>query len=184
MKKPDELADPKKLPADLKVLLQELKIQEDDPLFAVLAWHWLRINESRDILEDRTAKLTSALDERKGAIEEKAREIGALMTVRQQQLETWSQTLQEIFQHLENVNQVLSEKPLAISKHITEQLAHPIGQSVTLIQQLAAESKELVTDLSAARQRLHRSHLITAFLSGYATAALILSWMVFHFYSH
>lgn len=184
MKKPDELADAKKLPPDLKVLLQELKIQEDDPLFAVLAWHWIRIDQSRDILEDRTAKLTSTLDERKGVIEEKVQQIAALLKVRKEELESWNETLQQIFQNLENVNTTLKDEPLAISKHITEQLAHPIGQSVTLVQQLASEIKGLVTDLSAARQRLHRSHVITAFLSGYATAALILSWIVFHFYSH
>jgi chromosome segregation ATPase len=184
MKEPTELADPKKLPDDLKVLLEKFKIQEDDPLLAVLAWHWARMNESRDVLRENTAQLTAALDERKAAIDEKVREIDALLKVRHEQLESWSQTLQAIFEHLEGLNKVLSEKPLGISKQITEQLAHPIGQSVTLVNQLSTDAKSLLADMEQSRKRLHRSHVITAFLSGYATAALILSWTLSHFFSH
>jgi hypothetical protein len=184
MKEPGELADPKKLPDDLKVLLEKHHVQEDDPLLALLAWHWARMNESRDVLRECTAQLTAALDERKAAIDEKVREIDALLKVRHEQLVSWSQTLQSIFEHLEGLNKVLSEKPLAISKQITEQLAHPIGQSVTLVNQLATDTAGLMGDVEKSRQRLQRSHVITAFLSGYATAALILSWTLSHFFSH
>jgi hypothetical protein len=184
MTKTEDIPKTKQLPDDLKLLLQELKIQDDDPLFAVLAWHWVRIDKTRDILEEKTGKLSAALDERKAAIEEKVQQLGALLNVRKEQFESWSGTLHEVFQHLEDINKVLSQKPLAISEAITEQLAHPIGQTVTLVQQLATESKELVIDVNSARRRLHRSHVITAFLSGYATAALLLSWSLLHFYSH
>jgi hypothetical protein len=182
--KSEELTGPQSLPADLKVILQNFKVREDDPLLAILAWHWHRINESRDILEDRTAKLTSALDERKGAIEEKVREIGALMQIRHDALKVWTDSLDEIFAGLQAVNQTLKTKPREIGEQIIKDLAHPIGQSVTLVQQLATESQKLMIDTNAVRQRLHRSHVVTAFLSGYATAALILSWIFFHISSH
>lgn len=184
MKEPAELADPKKLPDDLKLLLKEHNISKDDPLVAVLAWHWTRMNEGRDVLRECTAQLTAALDERQNAIQEKAFQIGALLDVRLKQLDEWTKTLQEVFGHLEALNKVLSEKPLAISEQITKELAHPIGQSVTLVKQLSTDTAGLLGDVGKSRQRLHRSHVITAFLSGYATAALILSWTLSHFFSH
>jgi DNA repair exonuclease SbcCD ATPase subunit len=184
MKEPAELADPKKLPDDLKLLLKEHHVSNDDPLVAVLAWHWARMNESRDVLRECTAQLTAALDERQNAIQERAFQIGALLDVRLKQLDEWTNTLQAAFGHLENINKVLSEKPLGISEQITKELAHPIGQSVTLVKQLATDTAGLISDVEKSRKRLSRSHLITAFLSGYATAALILSWTFSHFFSH
>jgi hypothetical protein len=169
MKKPDELANPDNLPADLKQLLQTFKVPGNDPLVAVLAWHWLRIEETRDII-----------DEKRAAFDESVGKISAILNVRKEQFESWSKTLQELFLHLQDINKALSDKPLAISKAIAEQLAHPIGQSVTLVEQLATDSQQLVTTVDASQKRLGRSHLITAFLSGYATAALIISWIFFH----
>jgi hypothetical protein len=182
MKEPTDLANPKKLPDDLKLLLKEHNVPENDPLLALLAWHWARMNESRDVLREGTAQLTAALDQRQNAIQERAFQIGALLDVRLKQLDEWSNTLKLTFEHLEGLSKVLSERPLGISKQITEELAHPIGQSVTLVRQLATDTEELLAQVDKSRRGLHRSHLITAFLSGYATAALILSWTLFHFF--
>jgi hypothetical protein len=76
MKSPTELADPEKLPNDLKLLLKEHKVPANDPLIALLAWHWLRINESRDALQDNRVKLELALDERREAIQENTFKLG------------------------------------------------------------------------------------------------------------
>jgi hypothetical protein len=184
VKETSELADLKKLPDDLKLLLREHHVSNDDPLVVVLAWHWQRMNKSRDLLEEATTALTVALDERQKAIQDKAFEIGALLDERLKQLDKWTTTLQQAFGHLETLNNVLSQKPLVISEQITQELAHPIGQSVTLVKQLATDTTGLVGDVGKERQRLYRTHVITAFLSGYATAALILSWTLFHFFLH
>ena len=184
MKEPAELADHRKLPDDLKVLLNNHKVPENDPLIALLAWHWTRMNESRDVIQECTVKLTAALDERKGAIEEKAREISALFKVRQDQMEEGNEILRTLLGHMDGINKALSDKPLAISEQITKDLAHPIGQSVALVKQLATDTAGLLGDVEKSRKRLTRSHVITAFLSGYATAALILSWTFSHFFLH
>ena len=172
MTKPEDLADPNKLPDDLKLLLTAFKIQENDPLVAILAWHWLRINQTCD-----------SLDAKRTAIDESAGKVQAILNVRKEQFESWTNTLLELFQHLDDINKKLTKEPLDICKAITEQLARPIGQSVELVQQLGTDAEKLVSRVDVSRERLTRANVITAFLSGYATAALIVSWIFFHFAS-
>jgi hypothetical protein len=184
MTTPAELVFPKDLPDDLKLILSEHHVQKDDPLVALLAWHWLRINQNRDILRESMAQFTAALDERKTEIQDKAYKIEALLEVRLTQLNGWTKTLQELTGHLEDLSKVLSEKPLAISEQITKELAHPIGQSVTVVKQLSIDAKSLLTDVEVSRKRLVWSHFVTTYLVGFTTGALIISWIYSHIFLH
>ena len=165
MKSPAELAYPESLPDDLKVLLHEQKIPFDDPLVALLAWHWLRINESRDAIQDGTLTLKVALDAR----------IGKILA--------HSDTLATLTGHLEKLSQVLAEKPLGISQQIQKELAQPIAESTQSAQQIVVELKAL-TDVNNTGKRFQRSRHIAAFLSGLSTGALLIPWTYSHLFSH
>lgn len=184
MTAPADLAFPKDLPDDLKLLLSDQHVPKDDPLVALLAWHWLRINQNRDVLRECMAEFTAAFDERKAEIQDKAYKMEAMLDVRLKQLDGWTTILKEVFGHLETLNQVLSEKPLAVSEQIAKDLAHPIGQSVTLVKQFAIDAKTLLTDVEIARKRLVWSHFVTTFLVGFTTGALIISWIYSHTFLH
>jgi hypothetical protein len=161
-----ELAYPESLPDDLKVLLLEQKVSVDDPLVALLAWHWLRINESRDAIQDSTLTLKAALDLRIGKIVAHA------------------DSLETLTGHLEALSQVLAEKPLGISQRIQAELAQPIAESVKSAQQIAFDLKTLLTDVNVTGKRFQRSRHIAAFLSGLSTGAMLIPWTYSHFFSH
>ena len=184
MNAPSELAYPEKLPDDLKLLLKEQKIPVNDPLIALLAWHWLRINETRDVIQDNRVKLVVALDERREAIQDDRLKLETALDKRLEKMVEWTEDLKLLNGHLEKLSEVLKEKPFRVSQQIQEELARPIAESVNSAKQLAASVGGLVNDVEKSRKRLHRSHVITAFLSGYATAALIISWTFSHFFSH
>jgi hypothetical protein len=166
MKNPTELAYPESLPDDLKVLLHEQRIPADDPLIVLLAWHWVRINESRDAIQDGTLTLKAALDLRIGKILAHAG------------------TLETITTHLENLSQVLAEKPLGVSRQLQTELAQPIAESVKSAQQIAHDLKVLLTDVNHTDRRFQRSRHTAAFLSGLSTGALLIPWTYSHFFSH
>jgi hypothetical protein len=161
-----ELAYPESLPDDLKVLLHEQKVPVDDPLVALLAWHWLRINESRDAIQDSTLTLKAALDLR----------IGKIIA--------HSDSLETLTGHLEALSQVLAAKPLGISQQIQAELAQPIAESVKSAQQIALDLKALLTDLNVTGKQFQRSRHMAAFLSGLSTGALLIPWTYSHFFSH
>lgn len=166
MNAPAELAYPESLPDDLKVLLHEQSVPSDDPLIALLAWHWLRINESRDAIQDGTLTLKAALDLRIGKIVAGA------------------ETLETINGHLERLSEVLREKPLGISQQIQAELAEPIAESAWTAHQIAHDLKTLLTDLNTTGRKLQRSRSLAAFLSGLSTGALLIPWTYSHFFSH
>ncbi len=184
MNAPVDLAYPKQLPDDLKLLLTQQKVPVDDPLIALLAWHWLRTNESRDEIKDNAVQLKSILDECREAIQNDRLKLETALDARLKSLGEWTDTLKFLNGHLEKLSEVLKEKPLGISQQIQTELAQPIAEGVKSTKQLAANVGGLVNDVDKSRKRLHRSHLITAFLSGYATAALIISWTFSHFFLH
>ena len=184
MKNPTELVYPKELPDDLKLLLQEHKTPADDPVIALLAWHWLRINKSSDIIGERAAELKKMLDEGRELAQDHRLRLEALFDERLKNLREWIKTLETLNGHLEKLSAVLSEKPLAVSKQIQEDLAKPIAASVQSVRQLTLNVGGLNDEVEKSRQRIHRSQIITVFLSGYSTAALIIAWIFCHIFSH
>ncbi len=166
MKSPTELAYPESLPDDLKVLLHEQQVPADDPLIALLAWHWLRINESRDAIQDGTLTLKVALDAR----------IAKILT--------HSDSLETITVHLEALSAVLAERPLGISQRIESELAQPIAESTQTARQIAIDLKALLVDVNITGKRFQRSRHIAAFLSGLSTGALLIPWTYSHLFSH
>jgi hypothetical protein len=184
MKNPSELAYPEKLPDDLKLLLKQQQVPVDDPLIAVLAWHWLRTNESRDVIQENRVKLEVALDERREAIQDDRLKLEAALDERLKKMVEWAEALKFLNGHLEKLSEVLSQKPLGISQQITTELTQPIASGVTLVKQLSVEIGGLLTDVDQSRKRLRWSHVVTGFLSGFAIGTLIISWIYSHIFLH
>lgn len=177
-----QLAYSDKLPEDLRALLTIQKVPPDDPLIALLAWHWLRINESRDVIQNSASQLGSTLEERRAAMQEIMLQLEALLGARLKDFTGFAGTLDSIFGHLGDLSEVLSKQPLGISQRITEELAHPISQSVSLVKQLSVDASGLITDVDTSRKRLIWTYVVTAFLCGYATGTLIISWIYSHIF--
>jgi hypothetical protein len=184
MTSPADLAYPEKFPADLKVLLTEQKVPANDPLVLLLAWHWLRMDEMREVIEIGAIHIIASLNQSRAEIMEDRLKVEAALDNRLGKLNSWQSTLEDLFDHLSALSTVLKEKPLAVSQNIEKELTQPVAESVKSVKHLAVDVAGLLADVDKAKKRLRRSNLITAFLSGYATAALIVTWTYFHFFSH
>ena len=184
MKNPSELAYPEKLPDDLKLLLKQQKVPVDDPLIAVLAWHWLRTNESRDVIQENRVKLEVALDERREAIQDDRLKLEAALYERLKKMIEWAEALKFLNGHLEKLSEVLSEKPLGISQQITRELTQPIAGGAALVKQLSIDIGGLLSDVDESRKHLRWSHIVTGVLSGFAIGTLMISWIYSHIFLH
>jgi hypothetical protein len=184
MKNPSELAYPDKLPDDLKLLLKQQKVPVDDPLIAVLAWHWMRTNESRDVIQENRVKLEVALDERREAIQDDRLKLEAALDERLKKMVDWAEALKFLNGHLEKLSEVLSEKPLGISQQITRELTQPIAGGAALVKQLSIDIGGLLSDVDESRKHLRWSHIVTGFLSGFAIGTLMISWIYSHIFLH
>jgi hypothetical protein len=184
MTSPTDLAYPDKFPADLKVLLTEQKVPANDPIVLLLAWHWLRMAEMRDVVEIGAVHIVASLNQSRAEIMEDRLKVEAALDNRLAQLGTYQSTLEDLFKHLSALSTVLKEKPLAVSQNIEKELTAPVAESVKSVKQLSLHVAGLLVDVDKSTKRLRRSHIITAFLSGYATAVLIITWTYFHFFSH
>jgi len=165
MNAPAELAYPESLPDDFKVLLATQKVPPDDPLLVVLAWHWSRINQNNDTLQESGMALKVALDERIKVIS------GA------------AQSLQEVAKHLEGLNQVLAQKPSVVGRQIETELTQHIGDALTATQGIAHLLTSLFKSTEGSFRRLHRERFLAAFLSGLSTGGILTAWTYSHFFS-
>jgi hypothetical protein len=89
--KPEDLFDPESLPNDLQWILAQYRLHPDDPVFVLLGWHWMRMQEGEDTLRELTLELKTALDSRANLITEAANRAGAL----QQKLDALESALAE-----------------------------------------------------------------------------------------
>lgn len=87
--KPEDLVDPKKMPEDLHWLLTKHKLQPDDPIFLLLAWHWNSNLKAEEVLRAAALDLKTSLDTRLREAKEmvgKVDELSAKLTQLQQAL--------------------------------------------------------------------------------------------------
>ncbi len=63
MDTPDELTRAP-LPEDLRLLLHELKVPENDPILPLLGWLWTQLNQTTNTIADARMAFIAALDTR------------------------------------------------------------------------------------------------------------------------
>lgn len=156
---PEELLDPEKLPEDLQWLAADFRLQPNDPVFVLIAWHWHRVQKGEDSLRAATLELKSAVDKRVETLTNTAETIAALK------------------EQLNQVHAALREKPLALGQQLEADLRAPVASAVTQIQTVETALQAMVrsteTMLATARRRqAFASFLIGLVLGGCAVALL------------
>jgi len=165
MNTPADLAYPGHLPDDLKVLLTEQRVPPDDPLVALLAWHWKRIGQTQDLIQESHLTLKAVLDAR---IEKITGTVKAL---------------EEISQHLQGLSRLLSEKPTAFGERLDAELRQHVAETVTATQGIAQALTDLFRDTQGSIRSLHRGRIAAAFISGLSTGAVLLPWTLSHWFT-
>lgn len=157
---PDELLDPEKLPEDLQWLAAEYRLQRNDPVFLLIAWHLSRVQQGEDKLRTAVTELKTAVDSR---IES---------------LSSAAETVAGVKDKLGQVQGVLEEKPQALAKQLEVELQKPVRAAVGQIQ---AAEKSLGGLLRAAESTLakaQRRQALAAFVVGTVFGAGLLGLFV------
>lgn len=156
---PDELLDPDNLPEDLQWLAADFRLQPNDPVFLLIAWHWQRVQKGEDSLRAATLELKSAVDKRVETLTDA------------------TETIVAVKAQLDQVQAALREKPLALGRQLEADLRAPVGDAVTQIRtvekalQMMVRSTETVL-VAARRRQAFASFLIGLVLGGCAVALL------------
>ena len=156
---PEDLTDPKKMPEDLHGLLTRHKIQPDDPVFLLLAWHWSTNLKAEEALRLAALDLKTALDSRLREVKEavaKVDEMAGLMT---------------------RLHQALNPDAGAFARKVNQALLPAIATARTDLAAVQASTSKLLETAQAAEAAVRRRELLAALVAGVAfgvTATILL----------
>ena len=157
--KPEELLNTDTLPEDLHWLASEYRLQPNDPVYLLVAWHWSRMQKGEDTLRSALMELKAAVDSRIGSV------VGATETVI---------ALQE---QLRQVQEVLQQKPAALGRQLEVELQRPVSTAVLQIQAAEKSCAALVRMADTAMADAQRRHAMAAFIVGLVVGGVGVSFL-------
>lgn len=153
-----ELFDPEKLPEDLQWVVAQWKLHPDDPVFALIAWHWHRIQQGEDRLRDATMELKSAVDRR----------IDSVVTA--------TETVVSLHEKLDEIQTALQSEPLEIGKRMERDLGRVIEDSTGTVGELELKIRSLTQRAELLLVRTQRRQASACFLIGVLVGLMITGW--------
>lgn len=148
--KPEELLDPATMPEDLQWVVTHYRLQPNDPVFLLIAWHWNRMKACEDTVKLAIVELKSALDARIDTLADAADTVAGVNTV------------------LAEVQDALEQKPAQLGQQFEKELKEPVAQAVSQLQALEKSLAPLARNFQTARRR----QLLAALLTGVALGVL------------
>ena len=64
LRPPEEIFNGDNLPADLKWLMTSFNLPKNDPAVVLMAWHWKRVVDMKDVIKTGQMELNAALETR------------------------------------------------------------------------------------------------------------------------
>lgn len=148
--KPEELLDPATMPEDLQWVVTQYRLQPNDPVFLLIAWHWNRMKACEDTVKLAIVELKSALDARVDSLADAAETVAGVNTV------------------LAEVQDALAQKPAQLGQQFEKDLKEPVAQAVSQLQSL----EKSLAPLSRNFQTAQRRQLLAALLIGVTLGVL------------
>ena len=149
---PEDLLEPAKLPPDLQWVANHHRLNPEDPVYLLIAWHWHRVKASEDALQAGIVELKTALDARIEALADTAEVIAGVNDV------------------LAEIRDEMANRPGILGKELETQLAQPVAAAVA---EVKAREKSIAS-LARSSRRVHRRELAAALLSGAALGELLI----------
>lgn len=149
--KPEELLDPEKLPAELKLLAERHKLQLTDPVFMLIAWHWQNVQGA----ESKLAQISLEMQARAKVLIQSADSIAALGT------------------QFAQVKTALEAKPLGIAQKLEKELTQPVMATVTTLATAEQTLRRSVETVEKARRR----ETLAAFVIGAMFGGSVFAWL-------
>ena len=110
--KPEELLDPAKMPEDLQWVVTHYRLQPNDPVFLLIAWHWNRMKACEDTVKLAIVELKCALDARVESLADSAETVAGVNTVLAEVQDALAQKPAQLGQQF--VHYALTDLPLKI----------------------------------------------------------------------
>lgn len=148
--KPEEILDPATMPEDLQWVVTHYRLQPNDPVFLLIAWHWNRMKKCEDTVQLAIVELKSALDARVEALADAADTVAGVNAV------------------LAEVQTVLENKPAQLGEQFEKELKEPVTNAVGQLQALEKTLAPLARNFQTAKRR----QLLAALLTGVALGVL------------
>lgn len=154
--KPEEILNPETMPEDLQWVVTHYRLQPNDPVFLLIAWHWNRMKACEDTVRLAIMELRTVLD------------------ARVEMLGDAAETVTGINDALLQMQAALDEKPAQLGKQFEDELKQPVAQAVGQLQALEKSLAPLARNFQAAQRR----QLLAALLVG-VTLGVLASLIVF-----
>ena len=154
--KPEELFDQAKLPEDLQWVAERYKLQPDDPVFLLIAWHWNRMKAGEDTLRAAIVEMKAALDGRIALLSQAA------------------ETVAGVGAALVSVQDALEQKPDELGQQFEAQLRQPMANALSQIKALEKSLTPLARTFQAAQHRQLLAALLIGVALGVLSAVIVL----------
>jgi DNA-binding transcriptional regulator YbjK len=154
--KPEELLDPTTLPDDLKWLVSQYRLQPNDPVFLVVAWHWNRIQACEDTVRAALAEMKAALD------------------ARIDKLANAAETVAGVNAALAGVQIALERKPGEFGREFEAAFGEPARRALAQLKVLEKSLTPLARVFQAARHREILAALLCGVALGVLSAVIVL----------
>jgi hypothetical protein len=160
----EKLLDGEKLPDDLRWLEAQFRLQPNDPVFLLIVWHWKRVQQSRDVIEDSTQQLRAMLDLRFQRMQENSRMLAAIET------------------NLSQTREMLELKPLHVRDQIQTELGEPIRIAVQTCNNLGIQLRGLLDETNTTLRKARRKRLLASFAAGAVAGGMVAIWIYQHYF--
>lgn len=154
--KPEEILDPATMPEDLQWVVTHYRLQPNDPVFLLIAWHWNRMKKCEDTVQLAIVELKSALDARVEALADAADTVAGVNAV------------------LAEVQTVLENKPAQLGEQFEKELKEPVTNAVGQLQALEKTLAPLARNFQAAKRRQLLAALLTGVTLGVLSSVIVL----------
>lgn len=152
---PEELLDPTKLPEDLQWLTKHYRLQPNDPVFLLVAWHWNRIKACEDTVRIAIGQMKAALDARIDTLADAA------------------DTVTGVNAALSDVQTALEEKPAQLGRQFEAEFRQPAAAALAQLQALEKTLAPLARMFQASQRRQLLATLLIGIALGVLSAVIV-----------
>lgn len=153
------------VPDDLQWMVDQFKMQPNDPAFLLLIWHWQRIAKVKDLLHVEANTFRAAIE----------------VTVEKAEchLVEW----QKVAQTITVFQKMLATLSRDMGQRLESGMQKPIADSLTASRQLEAQLNGLLVKVVSQNKQSLFHLIVGCILSGFAASSIFISWILFRLFS-
>ena len=164
LRAPEEVFNGDNLPTDLKWLMTSFNLPKNDPAVVLMAWHWKRVADMKDVIKTGQMELNAALE------------------TRIEKAEDFAQTIQQVDVNLGKVAEALTLTHINLKAKIEAEIKQPIADSLEKAGRLGTSLEKLLQTIQTKEAEYNSKRWRAAYWSGWASGVLImgcLCWLLF-----